>query len=151
AVTFPDPVVEPLLQVLLGDRLARQLVPQVRNDRVANEQLERQLMDLRAAAHVVFGCIHVAAGMQAHVHAAHSAPPGASCSLSTSISNCMSFVNPAGVRMAKFFGSSSRLMSTIFRNSMDIGPLLESRFAICEQPRDSPLHIRFAPMGPNFC
>src|SRR5262249_8011250 len=57
------------------------------------------------------------------------APPGASCSLSTSISNCMSFVNPTGVRIAKFFGSSSRLMSTIFRNSMDIGPLLESRLA----------------------
>jgi hypothetical protein len=28
-------------------------------------------MDLRAAAYVVFGRIHVAAGMQAHVHAAH--------------------------------------------------------------------------------
>src|SRR5262249_27378360 len=52
-----------------------------------------------------------------------------SCSLSTSISNCMSFVNPTGVRMAKFFGSSSRLISTIFRNSMDIGPLLEPRLA----------------------
>jgi len=38
---------------------------------------------------------------------------GASCSLSTSISNCMSFLNPAGVRMPKLRGSSSRLMSMI--------------------------------------
>src|SRR5262249_16953613 len=42
-------------------------------------------------------------------------------------SNCMSFVNPAGVRIAKFFGSSSRLISTILRNSMDMPRLLRSR------------------------
>src|SRR5580692_6382873 len=41
------------------------------------------------------------------------APPGASCSLSTSIANCKSLVKPAGVRMPKFFGSSSSDMSTI--------------------------------------
>ena len=72
-------------------------------------------MDLRAAAHIVLGRVDVTAGMQAHMDAAHDrpAPPGASCSLSTSIANCMSLVNPAGVRMPKFFGSRSRLMSTI--------------------------------------
>src|ERR1700733_9599827 len=50
------------------------------------------------------------------------APPGASCSLITSISNCMSFLNPAGVRMAKFFGSSSRLISTMVALGGSMGP-----------------------------
>src|SRR4029077_20082883 len=44
------------------------------------------------------------------------APPGASCSLRTSIANWRSFVKPAGVRIAKFRASSSRLMSTILSN-----------------------------------
>jgi hypothetical protein len=65
--------------------------------------------------------------MQPHVDAAHdlAAPPGASCSLITSIANCMSFLNPAGVRIAKFFGSSSRLTSTILK----FGGSTESPFA----------------------
>src|SRR5262249_30188179 len=110
-------------------------------------------MDLRAAAYVVFGRIHVAAGMQAHVHAAHDLTRAAGRVVLLEHLHLELHVlrESRGVCMAKFFGSSSRLMSTIFRNSMDIGPLLESRFAICEQPRDSPLHIRFAPMDPNFC
>jgi hypothetical protein len=37
----------------------------------------------------------------------------------------MSFLNPAGVRIAKFFGSSSRLMSTILK----FGGSIESPFA----------------------
>ena len=76
-VAFSDAIVEPLLQVLHGDRLARQLVAQIGDNCVANEQLERQLMDLGAAAHVVFGRIHVAAGMETHVHAAHDLPGAA--------------------------------------------------------------------------
>ena len=47
------------------------LVAQVGDDGVAHEQLERQLMDLRAAAHVVLRRVDVAAGVQAHMHAAH--------------------------------------------------------------------------------
>src|ERR1700722_1144590 len=49
------------------------------------------------------------------------APPGASCSLITSMANCMSLVNPAGVRIAKFFGSSSRLMSTMKKSGGSMG------------------------------
>src|SRR5215471_20012318 len=48
------------------------------------------------------------------------APPGASCSLRISISNCMSFLKPAGVRMPKFLGSSSRLMSMILSIASDM-------------------------------
>ena len=70
-VALADAVVEPLLQVLFGDRLAGHLVAEVGDDGVAHEQLERQLMDLRAAAHVVLRGVDVAAGVQAHMHAAH--------------------------------------------------------------------------------
>src|SRR5262249_16929059 len=37
----------------------------------ADENVERQLMDLRAPAHVMFGRVHVTAGMKTHVHAPH--------------------------------------------------------------------------------
>jgi hypothetical protein len=43
------------LQVIFGDRLARQFVAKVDNDRVADEQNERQLVNLRAAAHDLAG------------------------------------------------------------------------------------------------
>ena len=91
-------------------------MPEIRDDCVPDEQVERQLMDLRAASDIVLGSIDVAPGVQPHVHATNDLPgaAGASCSLRTSISNCMSFLNPAGVRMPKFLGSSSRLMSMIF-------------------------------------
>src|SRR6516165_10221211 len=59
------------------------------------------------------------------------APPGASCSLSTYISNCMSFLKPAGVRIAKFLGSSSRLMSMILSMASDMTcPLLRDERVI---------------------
>src|SRR5471032_1855439 len=100
-IALADAVVESFLQVFLGDGLARHLVAKVGDYGVTHEQLKRELMDLRTAAHVVLWRINVAAGVQAHMHAAHdlTRAPGASCSLRTSISNCMSFLNPAGVRI----------------------------------------------------
>ena len=49
-------------------------MPQIGNDRVAGEHLERQILNLLAALDVVLGRIDVAAGMQAHMHAAHDLP-----------------------------------------------------------------------------
>src|SRR5260370_2684593 len=60
-----------LFEIGFSDRFARHLVAQVSNDRVTDEERERKLMDLRAAANVVLGRIDVAAGMQTHMHAAH--------------------------------------------------------------------------------
>ena len=60
-----------LVQVAFGDRLGWHLVAQIGDDRLADEKLERQLMDLRAAAHIVLGRVDVTAGMQAHMDAAH--------------------------------------------------------------------------------
>jgi len=71
AIALANAVVEPLLQVLLGDGLARQFVAQVGYDRVADEQVEGQLVDLGAAAHIVLRRVDVTASVQPHVHAAH--------------------------------------------------------------------------------
>ena len=46
-------------------------MPEVRDHRVAGECLERQVRHLLAAFDVMFRRIDMAAGMQAHVHAAH--------------------------------------------------------------------------------
>jgi hypothetical protein len=54
------------------------------------------------------------------------APAGASCSLSTSSWNCMSRLNPGGVRMANLESSSSRLMSTISVMASDMVPLFRA-------------------------
>ncbi|HEV3162263.1 MAG TPA: hypothetical protein VGZ89_20085 [Xanthobacteraceae bacterium] len=59
------------MQVIFGDRLARQFVAKVDNDRVADEQNERQLVNLRAAAHIMFRRVDMTAGVQPHVDAAH--------------------------------------------------------------------------------
>src|SRR5712691_70075 len=63
-----------LLQLLGSDGLAGHEMPQVRDDRVAGEYLQGQILDLLAALDVVLGRIDMAAGMQAHVHAAHDLP-----------------------------------------------------------------------------
>jgi hypothetical protein len=51
--------------------LPRHFVTQVSYQRVAEEQLQRKLVNLGAASHVVLGRINVATRVQAHVHAAH--------------------------------------------------------------------------------
>ena len=50
---------------------ARHAMAQIGHDRVAGEQLERQLLKLLAAFHHVLWRIDMASGMEPHVHAAH--------------------------------------------------------------------------------
>ena len=73
-IALADAAPDGALEVLGGDRLAGQLVAQIGDDGVAHEQLERKLVDLRAAPHVVLRRIDVAAGMQPHMHPAHDLP-----------------------------------------------------------------------------
>src|SRR5262249_49803124 len=65
------------------------------------------------------------------------APSGASCSLSTSSWNCMSRLNPGGVRMANLESSSSRLMSTISVMASDMVPLFRAAGTVRAAPTGS--------------
>ena len=52
-------------------------MPQVGDHGIADESFERQILHLLAALDVMLGRIDMAAGMQAHMHAAYDLPGSA--------------------------------------------------------------------------
>ena len=63
-----------LLQILHRDSLARQLVREIGHHAFTHEQVKGQVVHLLAAPEEVLRRVDMAAGVQAHVHAAHHLP-----------------------------------------------------------------------------
>ena len=71
AVTTLQGCTSRLFQNFRRDGLAWHAMPHIGDHRVTGKGLQRQIVHLLATRHIVFRGIDMAAGMQAHMHAAH--------------------------------------------------------------------------------